>query len=56
MYKGVQQHEDVAILYGNRLVIDGVVTAEELEAMKKGFWDQLDTAMKSADASKECKQ
>ncbi len=42
MYKRIGAHESVVALYGKRLIAEGVITAEEFEAMKADYRKTLD--------------
>lgn len=48
MYGEVAKHQAVSILYGDQLMTEGVVTAEDIEEMGKKYWGELDVAMKAA--------
>ncbi len=49
MYKKIKAHPSVVEVYGKRLVGDGIVTGEEVDAMKARFRAHLDDEMASAD-------
>ncbi len=42
MYKRIGAHESVVTLYGKRLIAEGVITADEFEAMKADYRKTLD--------------
>jgi 2-oxoglutarate dehydrogenase E1 component len=42
MYRKIASHATVVSIYGKRLVDEGVLTAEEVEAMKAGYRKRLD--------------
>ncbi|MGF7158487.1 2-oxoglutarate dehydrogenase E1 component [Rhodoligotrophos appendicifer] len=52
MYKRIAQQPSVVEIYSKRLVEEGVVTAEEAEAMRSGFRRQLDEEFESSDSYK----
>jgi 2-oxoglutarate decarboxylase len=44
LYRKIKDHPSVATLYGDRLVREGVITAEELNAMRKAVAERLSQA------------
>jgi 2-oxoglutarate dehydrogenase E1 component len=50
MYKRIAQHTPVAELYANRLISEGIVTADEVEAMRRQFRSKLDEEFSSSDS------
>lgn len=48
MYRKIDQHASTRELYAKKLVTEGVVTAEEVEAMGKEVFQQLDDALEIA--------
>ncbi|MBL8790910.1 MAG: 2-oxoglutarate dehydrogenase E1 component [Rhizobiales bacterium] len=55
MYKRISGHRTVVALYGERLVAEGVITADEFEAMKADYRKRLEDAMSVASAYKSNK-
>jgi 2-oxoglutarate dehydrogenase E1 component len=44
LYRKIKEQTSVAVQYGRRLVLEGVISAEEVEAMKKAVADRLSQA------------
>jgi len=55
MYKRISGHRTVVALYGERLVAEGVITADEFEAMKADYRKRLEDAMAVATSYKSNK-
>jgi 2-oxoglutarate dehydrogenase E1 component len=55
MYKRISGHRTVVAIYGERLVAEGVITADEFEAMKADYRKRLEDAMSVATAYKSNK-
>ncbi|MFO1032602.1 MAG: thiamine pyrophosphate-dependent enzyme [Hyphomicrobiales bacterium] len=55
MYKRIGGHRTVVALYGERLIAEGVITAEEFEAMKADYRKHLDDAHAAATGYKSNK-
>ncbi len=53
LYRKIKQHPSVGTLYGERLVREGVLTAEEVTRMRKGFAARLSTAYDAAQKTNE---
>jgi 2-oxoglutarate decarboxylase len=53
MYRKIKEHPSVATLYGDRLVREGVVTADEVQAMRKAVSQKLSDAYDAAQARTE---
>ena len=52
MYKAIKVHPTATEIYSKRLVSEGVLTAGEVDQMKRGFRAHLDEELKSADSFK----
>ncbi len=52
MYKSIAQHPTVVAIYGQRLIDEGVITAEEFEAMKADYRKRLDDSLQAAETFK----
>ena len=52
LYRKIKEHPSVATLYGERLVREGVVTAEELEAMRKAVAAALERGVRRRAAAR----
>ncbi len=52
MYKRIATHETTVTIYGKRLVSEGVITQEELEAMKAAYRKTLDDDFSAAEGYK----
>ncbi|MGE3626247.1 MAG: thiamine pyrophosphate-dependent enzyme, partial [Hyphomicrobiales bacterium] len=52
MYKAIRQHPSVVSIYGEQLVNEGLVTAEEVDRMKSDFRDRLDPEFSVSQAYK----
>ena len=52
MYKRIGSHETVVSLYAKRLIAEGVMTAEEVEAMKASYRKNLDNDFSVAEGYK----
>ncbi len=52
MYKAIKSHPTATEIYSKRLVSEGVLTADEVDQMKRGFRAHLDEELKSADGFK----
>ena len=50
MYKKIRSHPSVTTLYSQRLVEEGVATADEVDGMKAAFRSNLDEEMAAADS------
>jgi 2-oxoglutarate dehydrogenase E1 component len=48
MYAKIRDHKSVATLYGERLVAEGLVTANDIAAMEKAFIDRLEADFEAA--------
>ena len=53
LYRKIKEHPSVAALYSDRLVREGVLTAEECEAMRREVADTLSTAFDAAQQNAE---
>ena len=53
LYRKIKSHPSAGTLYGERLVREGVLTAEEVAAMRKGFAQNLAAAYDAAEKSNE---
>jgi len=53
LYRKIKEHPSVATLYGNRLVEERVITAEELRAMHKAASERLSVAYDAAQRKAE---
>ena len=53
LYRKIKEHPSVGKLYGERLVREGVLTAEEVADMRKGFAQSLSAAYDAAEKSSE---
>ncbi len=53
LYRKIKEHPSVGKLYGERLVREGVLTAEEVAEMRKGFAQSLSAAYDAAQKSSE---
>jgi 2-oxoglutarate dehydrogenase E1 component len=53
LYRKIKEHPSVGNLYGERLVREGVLTAEEVADMRKGFAQSLSAAYDAAQKSSE---
>ncbi|MGA2136948.1 MAG: multifunctional oxoglutarate decarboxylase/oxoglutarate dehydrogenase thiamine pyrophosphate-binding subunit/dihydrolipoyllysine-residue succinyltransferase subunit [Bryobacteraceae bacterium] len=53
LYRKIKEHPSVGTLYGERLVREGVLTAEEVAAIRKGFAQKLAAAYDAAAKSSE---
>jgi len=53
LYRKIKEHPSVATLYGERLVREGVLTAGEVEDMRKGVSDRLSQAYDAAQQRSE---
>ncbi len=53
LYRKIKEHPSVGKLYGERLVREGVLTAEEVAEMRKGFTQTLSAAYDAAQKSSE---
>ncbi|MGE3626822.1 MAG: 2-oxoglutarate dehydrogenase E1 component, partial [Hyphomicrobiales bacterium] len=51
-YKAIRQHPSVVSIYGEQLVNEGLVTAEEVDRMKSDFRDRLDQEFSVSQAYK----
>ena len=47
LYSLIDQHEPVDVIYGKRLTAEGLVSADYIEGIKKGFFDELQKAYDS---------
>jgi len=57
LYREISSHPPLATLFKDRLVKEGVLTAEDAEALKKEIWSRLEAAFADAqEAAKEKKQ
>jgi 2-oxoglutarate dehydrogenase E1 component len=52
MYKVIDEKPTTREVYGNRLIAEGVITAEEFDAMKQAFYDKLEEAYQGANSYK----
>jgi 2-oxoglutarate dehydrogenase E1 component len=52
MYRAIDAKPTTREVYGERLVAEGTLTAEEFEAMKQAFYDKLDEAFNGANSYK----
>jgi 2-oxoglutarate dehydrogenase E1 component len=48
MYARIRDHKSVAVLYGERLVAEGLLTADEVAGMEKAFIDRLEADFEAA--------
>ncbi len=55
MYKRISAHKTVVALYGERLIAEGVITADEFDGMKADYRKRLEEAMSVATAYKSNK-
>jgi len=55
MYDVIDQKPTTREVYGNRLVEEGTLTAEEFELMKQAFYDRLEEAYQGANSYKPAK-
>jgi 2-oxoglutarate dehydrogenase E1 component len=53
LYRKIKEHPSVGKLYGERLVREGVLTAEEVAEMRRGFAQSLSAAYDAAEKSSE---
>jgi 2-oxoglutarate dehydrogenase E1 component len=53
LYRKIKEHPSVGKLYGDRLVREGVLTAEEVADMRKSFAQSLSAAYDAAEKSSE---
>ncbi len=52
MYRKIRAHKTTSELYGSRLVEEGVVSQDELDAMRAGYRATLDEEMKASESYK----
>ena len=53
LYRKIKEHPSVGKLYGERLVREGVLTAEEVAAMRKGYAQSLSAAWDAAEKTSD---
>jgi len=52
MYKKIRSHPSVSKIYGDRLVAEGVLSADDVEAMKTAWREHLDVEFEAGDSYK----
>jgi len=52
LYKQINKHPRSEAIYGQQLISSGVATQQELDAVKKDFWDKHEEAFTAADSFK----